>query len=356
MEINRSNYEIWIIDWLDGKLDNDQVRMVEHFLKQNPDLSRETENLNELHLAPSKNKFKGKTLLKKSASELTDSQFENLCVAHLENDLSENQESELFEIIAKTPGKQKIFDTIQKIKVQPSDIKYPYKNLLYKKTFAEKLVRVSAVVLSAAAMVSVALIIFNANPLQIINNPAVEAANIKPADLSHETSIKPQANNLNSSVPVKSNDNKLLISSVTAKKLKSGSDSSYQKKDPEIIRLQEPEKLNSRAEINLASVENHKSLIPSTTKRFIPAAEDEEEYHNRISRFIAKNFREKILKESNSTDSPLKGYEIATAGVTGLNKLLGWEMALNNINDDKGELKSVYFSSKILKFNTPVKK
>ena len=54
--------------------------------------------------------------------------------------------------------------------------------------------------------------------------------------------------------------------------------------------------------------------------------------------------------------APLKGYEIAKAGVTGLNKLMGWEMALNERKDVEGNLKSVYFSSKLLKFNAPVKK
>jgi hypothetical protein len=62
------------------------------------------------------------------------------------------------------------------------------------------------------------------------------------------------------------------------------------------------------------------------------------------------------LKENTSKDSPLKGYEIAEAGVTGLNRLLGWEMALVEKNDENGELRSVYFSSKLLKFNAPVKK
>jgi len=53
---------------------------------------------------------------------------------------------------------------------------------------------------------------------------------------------------------------------------------------------------------------------------------------------------------------PLKVYEIAEAGVTGLNRLFGWGMSLDEKNDNKGDLKSVYFSSKILKFNAPVKK
>ena len=85
-------------------------------------------------------------------------------------------------------------------------------------------------------------------------------------------------------------------------------------------------------------------------------ASDYDEERSKLSRFIARTFRERILKEPSSADTPLKAYEIAEAGVTGLNKLLGWEMDLDERKDEKGELSSVYFNSKILKINAPVKK
>jgi hypothetical protein len=95
------------------------------------------------------------------------------------------------------------------------------------------------------------------------------------------------------------------------------------------------------------------TLIALNSSAIIPEYDDG---RSKLSRFIARTFREKILKEKGVKDSPLKAYEIAEAGVSGLNKLLGWEMALDKRNDENGELKSVYFSSKILKFNAPVKK
>jgi hypothetical protein len=77
---------------------------------------------------------------------------------------------------------------------------------------------------------------------------------------------------------------------------------------------------------------------------------------SRVGKFISRTFREKILREKTPHDVPLKGYEIAEAGVAGLNKLFGWQMALDMKNDDNGQPKSVYFSSKILKVSAPVKK
>ena len=48
--------------------------------------------------------------------------------------------------------------------------------------------------------------------------------------------------------------------------------------------------------------------------------------------------------------------DLAKAGITGLNKLLGWEMSLQKNTDESGDIKSYYFSSRLLKFKAPVKK
>ena len=87
-----------------------------------------------------------------------------------------------------------------------------------------------------------------------------------------------------------------------------------------------------------------------------PVSIDYDDGRSNIGKFIARTFRDKILREKKVNDTPLKPYEIAEAGITGLNKLLGWEMALNEKTDVDGNVKSIYFSSKMLKFNAPVKK
>jgi hypothetical protein len=75
-----------------------------------------------------------------------------------------------------------------------------------------------------------------------------------------------------------------------------------------------------------------------------------------LNGFIARTFREKILKTNDQEKGKLKAYEIADAGILGLNKLFGWKMSLRKNKNEKGEIKSFYFSSKLLKFNVPVKK
>ena len=99
MEIDRSNYEIWFIDWMDGNLNPHQEKILRQFLIENPDLREEFTDLSPECTIPSKVIFKHKEQLKKSPADITKSQFEYLCVAYLENDLSPEQQNELTEII-----------------------------------------------------------------------------------------------------------------------------------------------------------------------------------------------------------------------------------------------------------------
>ena len=119
MPIDRSNYEIWIIDWLDGNLNSYQIEQVKVFLDHNPDLKEEVNELIGEEIIPPAISFPNKESLKKSPEEMTPSQFEYLCAAYLENDLSVSQQAELREIINIYPEKKKTFDLIQKTILSP---------------------------------------------------------------------------------------------------------------------------------------------------------------------------------------------------------------------------------------------
>ena len=86
----------------------------------------------------------------------------------------------------------------------------------------------------------------------------------------------------------------------------------------------------------------------------IPSVPDD--VRSKVSRLIAKTFRDKILNEPAPEDKPLKAIEIAEAGVSGLNKILGWEMALSEKSSAEGKTEKIYFSSRILKINAPANK
>ena len=106
--------------------------------------------------------------------------------------------------------------------------------------------------------------------------------------------------------------------------------------------------------ISLSNGLTTNTLIEPLAK-FLPdeIIEDDRSHANK---FLARTFREKILRKDSFSEEPVRPFELAQAGIEGLNKLMGWEMALVKTTDTEGDTRSVYFSSRLLKFNIPVKK
>ena len=86
-----------------------------------------------------------------------------------------------------------------------------------------------------------------------------------------------------------------------------------------------------------------------------PAKEAEYDSYGSPRQFFAKNFREKILMEENPTAERLTTIELADATVTGINKLLGWEMKLEKESNNSGMLNSISFTSQLIKFDHKLK-
>lgn len=361
MQIDRSNYEIWIIDWLDGNLNNSQVEQIKLFLNKNPDLMDEIEDLANISIKPSYKSFQNKGLLKKSTADIPLSQFEYLCVGYLENDLSEDQLIELKEIIDRDAGKKRTFELIQKSRLSPVTINYKHKNLLVKRTAAQKVIRLSIIGLSAAAAIALIFMTYLIIPRNLSDKTSTIAQN-NPVDISLPKPVteivSDKITTEKDTVQTKKQRGKLLavvqkgINEVSKQNITIPALVDSLVRNTDIHRIQLAN-VPAFEKIDLKRVSVNNTLIVYNSTFNVPYYDDG---RSKIGKFIAKTIREKVLKEKTPKDSPLKAYEIAEAGVTGLNKLLGWQMALDEKKDENGELSSVYFSSKILKFNAPVKK
>jgi hypothetical protein len=362
MRIDRSNYETRFIDWLDGNLSSIEVVQLKEFLDGNPDLKEELDDLAIVRLNPSDKSFSKKSHLKKTTADLSESQFEYLSVAYLENDLSSDQKEELLEIIAVDKGKKKSFELMQKTRLLPLLFSYNHKNRLIRRIVFQNVIRLSLIGLSAAAIITLAVITYFSKPKSqegIIGNTS---QTISIDSTIHNPVVRIAGNELKTEKKVITNRIKNLNLPAPSKEVDSV---------PAGIIINQPEqgdspgkfpefsatllnKIPISTEIDLQGKMISNKLI--ALNLIASDQNDDDDGRPRLGKMIAKAFREKILKEKMPKDSPLKVYEIAEAGISGLNKLLGWQMALDKRNDENGELKSVYFSSKILKFNAPVKK
>ena len=361
MRPDRTNYEIWLIDYLDGNLNPQQERELISFMNENPDIKEEFKELSIYNIKNPEISFASKELLKKSVSDLSETQFELLCVAASENDLSANQRDELQTIIEENPARRKTFTSINRIKLVAPDIKYNKKSTLRKLTAAQKIGRLSVIGLSAAAGLALIISIFNlsvkndelpksvtasyltidSNKVHSINNPAVANSHTEKQEISHPGGIS----------VIYTLNNAIASITKTSFVKPTAIDSSQEKQQIEHVSIS---KIDFKQNVNLVEKESRSTFLAINTKN--TSNTEIPEKPGFINAFLAKVFREKVLKSKNPEAGSIKGYEIADVGINGLNKLLGWQMSLQKTWDEKGDIKSLYFSSKILKFNAPVKK
>jgi hypothetical protein len=93
MKINRKNYELYFVDYLDNNLSRGDMLEFMAFLAENPDLEEELNLVKEIKLEPETISYSAKNSLKKINEEvkITKEQFEELCIGNIENTLSKEE-------------------------------------------------------------------------------------------------------------------------------------------------------------------------------------------------------------------------------------------------------------------------
>ena len=108
IKINKSNYENYVIDYLDGNLNAVENDCFVAFLEDNPDIKDELFDLDNIELIPEEKEFLEKDTLKKqpiaSVHGINELNYEEWFIAHFEGDLNETQTSSLLDFIDKNPG------------------------------------------------------------------------------------------------------------------------------------------------------------------------------------------------------------------------------------------------------------
>lgn len=358
MKPDRFNYEIWFTDLIDGQLDDQQVKELDLFLKENPDLKVELEAMSVVNIKPHTEVFQLKESIRKSIGDYSQEQFEQLCIAFHENDLSEDQVSELKESVNNDLHKMAIMQMTGKLKLIPPEVVYSHKSRLKRLSAGQKILRLTALGMSAAASVAILVLLLIPNPAGqdeaglvipqrssddtlFIRRPApVIAHGIITAESVRMLSSRSNLPEKESQVPEAREDDQKIYENP-------GSIFLYSEFDAlPSVPVQFPEGLIRENPYAGNSLRGFKT-------KTLPFFDDG---RSNVERFMARFFHEKIMKDPDSGDSPVGSFELAEAGITGLNKLFGWELALNKNPDDNGDPKSYYFSSKLLKFNAPVKK
>ena len=158
MKINRSNYEICFLDFIDGNLSVDLVDDFLDFLKANPDLADELKSLSTLKLPDERIVFEGKkNLLKKVANDRPD--FDYRSVAALEGDLTKEEQEQFVREMRSEPEKQTAFLLMKNMHLSPdTGTLFPDKERLLRDGQKRRLF----IWLGSAAAIILLLLIFRA--------------------------------------------------------------------------------------------------------------------------------------------------------------------------------------------------
>lgn len=120
MKLDRTTYELFIIDYLEGNLDPVQVSELLLFLEQNPDLKAEFDGVEQVYLVHDDYQETFPTSsLKKEENPLITAEVEELLIGEVEQNLTTNQRLKLDELRAVYPAIEKELKLMQATKLDP---------------------------------------------------------------------------------------------------------------------------------------------------------------------------------------------------------------------------------------------
>ncbi len=113
MKVNRGNYEVWMIDYFDGRLNAVEVAELMAFVEENHDLKKEFEAFENVTVYTEDIAYSSKSELRKdpiiATEKITEENYEEYFIAYYEDDLDKNQQDELLVFVASNPEIEKEF-------------------------------------------------------------------------------------------------------------------------------------------------------------------------------------------------------------------------------------------------------
>jgi hypothetical protein len=283
MEITRQNYEMFLLDYIEGNLPENMVSAILEFLKNNPDIEAEIKEISENVFTPEFVLFNQKEILKKTPeSDIPGiSQFEQLSVSFLEKEISSHDLSLLNNFIEKDERKRQEHELIQRTKLNAdSSETYKYKNKLKHINAGIWLSKYKTYFAVAASVI----LIFGFSLLLSKNNQTGygKAIVYKNNDFKLRKTISIQLANNESNI-VKTNPNLNFVTS----------DSVYKREKNELASI------TNKTITQIDFPENNKLLIIAD---IYPYQQPNRNYNDdadymTIQAFVNKKFKEKVLKQ-----------------------------------------------------------
>ncbi|MDD2197462.1 MAG: hypothetical protein PHW91_09800 [Bacteroidales bacterium] len=344
MDINRDNYEFFLIDYIDGNLTAKQLEAVENFLWLNPDLKNELEGLSKHILKPDSQTYKDKFTLKRTDYSVVglENEFDYLCIANLENDIDDEEGIKLNVIVNSNKNKAKDYSDYLNTKLLPNkEISYQQKSKLKRFTLFGYTRKQIIYFSSAAALLLLLVTLFDYNTnssatkqnkiiVQDIAIPSVESVSI----LNNDTE---KGKRPNSSDPKRVQNIEVASTPMEHK----------EELATQIIATIEPERKSE--EFNLA-------YLKPKTARIIKVEND----LYSPARLLYANMLSYeplvvINPQQQGTSKTFGLFELAQLGINRLAKVTGRTINLEGVRDETGKIKRIEFTSELFALSAPAK-
>lgn len=301
-------------------------------------------------LMPSDDRYPARDRLLRKPEELTDDQFDLLAAAWAEESLEGDSLAEFNSVISAIPTRRMRAESFCEVKLTPYNDRWIYRNSLLKQSPATKSIRRTLFItlLAAAAVIAI-----------ILTGPATKnrTTDILPAALPEgavmSEAVIPEAYPviIPESVIVDPAGSREITGTERQTSTRAGDRAIYA--SAEMVETQRvlPVTLaiNAVNPVMIAAAKTTDLQAVQMAAILPPVAEEKAD--NWILRGISLLAKSVTREEKN-----IDGYVIASACVTGINNVLGWEMQLKQANNKAGEPVAVNFSSSLLSFSAPVNK
>jgi hypothetical protein len=357
MDINRNNYEAFLLDLLEGRLSVEEERELNEFLKHHPEHVVDLPHIDLFSLEKNHVIFPGKDQLRKefpvADTRISATNFDLFSIARMEGDLSTQQEEEHRAMVNQDASKLEEWSTWQKTRLVPERIQYQgKKSLKRKKAVRGRMIWLS--VLSVAATLTLLLILLRTDPLMpgqepsvarqeapvVIQEPAVAELRQEPSVvIREEPSVAGQQKTV---VAVNKPEEKRDVESTTGL---NGSSIHITTEDPEPRPIRIAGQLSaSSGLVSFSSSDHIEPLhIPPVSSNLTSLSMAQ----------IAELDRQKLFDEF-AKEHNISLMSVANAGIKGINKITGSDISLLASRDEQGDVTGFRLKSKRFSVTSPL--
>ncbi|MBS3807064.1 MAG: hypothetical protein KGY60_06125 [Bacteroidales bacterium] len=354
--IDRNNYEMYVIDYLEGRLSQDREQQMKRFLRDHPDLEQELMDLEQTRLVPAAEAFPDKEGLKKQLT-LDDagySHFDELCISRLEGELTDEQARVFDRLVAASPERQHAYGLYQKTRVAPDRaIAFEGKEGLKKGGASRKpLLRALYpwAAMAASVLVLAGLYLFFPSPDSAVA-PLPSAGHMRPAQ---QVSMA-AADDANQVVP----DPNIITHQIDYNRISPELHMEVQNTVPPKPVLAEEEATMQPLEARYGISFDAGPVYAGIRTPELPLEEFREQggtfdSYKKLDRFLNRRVNYALASTLHRNDFSL--WDVAGAGLKGISNITGKELALERHYNQKGELQRLALKTESFSFSTRVNK